>query len=301
LLYNIAAYNFTRFMVKDFDLVTAKLDDTQNTLSVTNFESYDETEWYVNSIASDTSLSALLNEMNARKVIISEQNYGLLRTLFGLDEYMAYQTKYLSGKTSVAGKALVNATKPVSLSMKKDVAAKQTTPAVATPLPATPQTEKEPVRTNESMDETTAKNTTPAMPPATVQPKEENVPLFKNLFAYKPNDPHYVSVTVLSGTFDFDKLKAAFDTYNAQNYGMLNLKINKETVGKMQVIIIGSFADANLAKSYLIRMVKERSLFDNLKGTDYRNLLGTQKNLNVVMQQNAMNTYFEFMQEYYLK
>jgi len=58
---------------------------------------------------------------------------------------------------------------------------------------------------------------------------------------------------------------------------MLNLKINKETVGKMQVIIIGSFADANLAKSYLIRMVKERSLFDNLKGTDYRNLLGTQK------------------------
>jgi len=151
------------------------------------------------------------------------------------------------------------------------------------------------------MDVTRAKNTTPVRTPATVQPKEENVPLFKNLFAYKPNDPHYVSIAVLSGTFDFDKLKTAFDAYNAQNYGMLNLKINKETVGKMQVIIIGSFADANLAKSYLIRMVKERSLFDNLKGTDYRNLLGTQKNLNVVMQQNVMNTYFEFMQEYYLK
>lgn len=301
LLYNIAAYNFTRFMVKDFDLVTAKLDSTQNTLSITNFESYDETEWYVNSIESDASLSALLNEMNARKVIISEQNYGLIRTLFGLDEYLAYQSKYLSGKTSVTGKTLANATQPVSLSMKKDIAPKQTTPAVATPSSATPQMEKKPVKTDESMDVTRAKNTTPVRTPATVQPKEENVPLFKNLFAYKPNDPHYVSIAVLSGTFDFDKLKTAFDAYNAQNYGMLNLKINKETVGKMQVIIIGSFADANLAKSYLIRMVKERSLFDNLKGTDYRNLLGTQKNLNVVMQQNVMNTYFEFMQEYYLK
>jgi len=59
--------------------------------------------------------------MNARKVIISEQNYGLIRTLFGLDEYLAYQSKYLSGKTSVTGKTLANATQPVSLSMKKGI------------------------------------------------------------------------------------------------------------------------------------------------------------------------------------
>lgn len=89
--------------------------------------------------------------------------------------------------------------------------------------------------------------------------------------------------------------------YNSQNYSMLNLKLNKEDVAKMQIIIIGPFANADLAKSYLIRMVKERSLFDHLKGTDYRNLLGSQKNLNIMLQQNAMSTYFEFMQQYYLK
>ena len=69
----------------------------------------------------------------------------------------------------------------------------------------------------------------------------------------------------------------------------------------MQVIIIGPFVDANVAKSYMFRTVRETAVMELLKGTDYRNLLGSQRNLNVMMQQNAMNIYFEFMKEYYLK
>ena len=48
-------------------------------------------------------------------------------------------------------------------------------------------------------------------------------------------------------------------------------------------------------------MVKEKPLFEGLKGANYRNLLGSKMNLNTVVQQNALNTYFEFMQEHYLK
>jgi hypothetical protein len=81
----------------------------------------------------------------------------------------------------------------------------------------------------------------------------------------------------------------------------MNLKVSLETVGKQQIIIIGSMADANVAKSYLLRMVKEKGLFDGLKNANYRNLLGSQKNLNTLMQQDALDVYFEFMEEYYLK
>jgi len=73
-----------------------------------------------------------------------------------------------------------------------------------------------------------------------------------------------------------------------------------ENVGKHQFFIIGSFTDANTAKSYLLRMVKESKLFEGLKGASYRNLVGTQQNLNVMVQQNALNVYFEFMKQYYL-
>ena len=100
---------------------------------------------------------------------------------------------------------------------------------------------------------------------------------------------------------DFEKTKSAFDAYNAQNYSVMNLKVTLETVDKLHVIIIGSLTDANVAKSYLLRMIKEKSLFEGLKNANYRNVLGTQKNLNTLMEQNDLSVYFEFMKEYYLK
>ena len=60
LLYSIAAFNFSRFLVKDFDLVITKIDSLQNSLSVTGFETYDETSWYLNSILNDNELKAIV-------------------------------------------------------------------------------------------------------------------------------------------------------------------------------------------------------------------------------------------------
>lgn len=98
LLYNIASFNFSRFMIKDFDLVVTKLDSVKSVLSVTNFESYDEAEWYLNSIASDVQLTKLLSEFQVQKVIISEDNYALMRTSFNLTDYLAFQSQQLFTK-----------------------------------------------------------------------------------------------------------------------------------------------------------------------------------------------------------
>lgn len=308
LLYNIAAYNFSCFMVKDFDLLTGKLDNVRNSLSVTNFESYQEVEWYVNSISKNAALSDLMNELKIEKVIISEENYGILRSLSSLEEYFAFQSKNLLAKApALTTKNNVAENKKETPSKRSTAKTEPTAVLIEKQKQAENLLDKNALETvvlkQQHVDTTTEVPKTSVQPvaPVMVPPKEEAVPLFKNLFAYRANEPHYVSVAVLSGTFDYDKLKMAFDQYNSQNYSMLNLKLNKEDVAKMQVIIIGPFANADLAKSYLIRMVKERSLFDNLKGTDYRNLLGSQKNLNTMLQQNAMSTYFEFMQQYYLK
>ena len=112
LLYNIAAYNFSRFMVKDFDLAVSKLDSVQTIISVTNFESYDETEWYVTSIAEDVYMTELLSQYGVDKVIISEVNFGMMKSLFGLDEYRRFQPKILAMKKNMEAKAAV--TKPIT-------------------------------------------------------------------------------------------------------------------------------------------------------------------------------------------
>ncbi|MBP1676663.1 MAG: hypothetical protein H6Q20_1222 [Bacteroidetes bacterium] len=346
LLYNIAAYNFTRFMVKDFDLVLSQPDSTKSYISVTNFDSYNEAEWYVSSITADPSMGALLKRLNVAEIVISEQNYGLINYK-SWDEYARFRQQYLSQgnsqginpdliairnmePTSINGTVLVQNSVQSAVVRPEPASNKSTDTAVKTdsrpaqqqvkpiemPAEVKPQPMAEarqepaqqsgavvttiPART-ETPQAQTQSQTQPQVAPAVVVPKEDKVPLFKNLFAYRANEPHYVAVVVMSGTFDFDKLKAAFDTYNAQNYGMLNVKVSQEVYDKQRIVLIGTFADANIAKSYLMRMVKEKILSENLKGTDYRNVLGSQKNLQLMMQQNAMKTYFEFMQQYYLK
>jgi len=55
-------------------------------------------EWYVNSISKNAALSDLMNELKIEKVIISEENYGILRSLSSLEEYFAFQSKNLLAK-----------------------------------------------------------------------------------------------------------------------------------------------------------------------------------------------------------
>jgi len=362
LLYNIASFNFSRFMIKDFDLVINKMDSTQSSLSVTNFESYDEAVWYENSIASDSVLTKLMNDFHVQKVIISEENYALLKTTYNLKDYLAFQSNPPVKKQNlqITEKPITLKQVPVSLSKKntdkniplavtksvtvtKDEAKKpekQNEVAIIKSEDKTPlrSEDKAPLKTNDktivkpkdnpvqattnklqsstankiSKDSTLKAGTVAGvnskpedkiktLPVTTAVTKPVEVPLFKGLFGYRANDPHFIAIYILSGKIDFDKIKDAFNAYNSKNYGLMNLKISLENVDKRQIIIIGSLSDAQVAKSYLIRMVKEKSLFEGLKGSNYRNLLGSQKNLNVLIQKNALNQYFEFMQEYYLK
>lgn len=346
LLYNIASFNFSRFMIKDFDLVINKIDSSRTSLSVTNLESYDEAVWYQNSIATDSVLTKLMNDLKVQKVIISEENYALLKTMYNLKDYLTFQLnppikkqiaqlpeKATVKKQEVLSIAKSNQTKQIQdktlqvdnkkLDKKVDAAVnkpdekalaktndKNSMKAVSksidklTEKPVQPTTVKTNTDTIKTQTQANS-NTKPVEKEKTnlpvVPPKEELVPLFKGLFGYKANEAHYIAIYIVSGKIDFEKIKAAFDTYNSKNYSLMNLKVSLQTLDKQQVIIIGSLSNALVAKSYLLRMVKEKNLFEGLKGANYRNLLGSQKNLNVLIQQNALKQYFEFMQEYYLK
>ncbi|MEI8087273.1 MAG: tetratricopeptide repeat protein [Paludibacter sp.] len=328
LLYNIASFNFSRFMIKDFDLVINKLDSTHNALSITNLESYDEALWYEKSLVSDNGVNDLFKQFEVQKIIISEENYALLKTGFGLKDYMLFDKKYLSGneKMPISTQKPIKKQEPViikdntsknTLTVAPKAIEKTEVKMAEKPIEKVPEkvVEKTVVKVPEKVAEKPVEKVIPPVktvvkpetavvaPPATttVQPKKDDVPLFKNLFAYRANEPHFIAIYVLSGKIDFEKIKAAFDKYNAANYGVMNLKVSLESANKQQVIIIGSLADAYIAKSYLLRMIKDKTLFEGLKNANYRNLLGSQKNLNTLMQNDAMDVYFDFMSAYYLK
>ena len=93
LLYEMARYNFTSFMARNFDIeITPAGLITQ--LRVTGFQSYDEVHAYAQQLYSDTHMRTRLEGIRA--ILISEQNLKLLGTRYSYDEYAEFFEAELS-------------------------------------------------------------------------------------------------------------------------------------------------------------------------------------------------------------
>jgi hypothetical protein len=169
----------------------------------------------------------------------------------GLNEYLSFLNAGFKNATEPKQIATVN--KNV---IPKDIKPKVEKPAIAAQSPSVPPKEEaklqepknvvqQPVKpvvvqpkSTTVQQPATIQQTQPKVEPSqpTIQPIEDNVPLFKNLYAFRANEPHYVAISVLNGVFEFDKVKLGFDAFNAKNYGILNLKVTKDTFEKQQFI-----------------------------------------------------------------
>lgn len=91
MLYQVAVFNFTQFLVKDFDMQSVgAFSREQSALQISGFDSMDEAEWYIGLMQEDTALSAYLTEAGAEIVPITEENYKLLGTL-SFEDYLQLQ------------------------------------------------------------------------------------------------------------------------------------------------------------------------------------------------------------------
>ena len=92
LLYEVALFNFSQFLIKDFDLkIIPVFSVTKGAVVVSGFENYDETLWYVGIMKDNPDLSALLLKENARIITITDSNLPLLNTRFTIEEYEQFR------------------------------------------------------------------------------------------------------------------------------------------------------------------------------------------------------------------
>ena len=94
LLFEMAKYNFTSYLVRNFDLVI----DEQNGLhrmQVKGFRNYDEARQYANDIYQHQAITQLLTK-GARGIVISEPNLLLLGTSLSYDDYTLFYTQHLA-------------------------------------------------------------------------------------------------------------------------------------------------------------------------------------------------------------
>ncbi|MCM1108600.1 MAG: hypothetical protein NC388_06035 [Clostridium sp.] len=87
LLYEVARYNFTSFLVRNFDIEIVK-EHGLGRLLIRGFLSFDEVHAYTQKLFSDPRMAEILKGI--RVVMVSEENLRLLGSAFSFDDYKAF-------------------------------------------------------------------------------------------------------------------------------------------------------------------------------------------------------------------
>lgn len=87
LLYQVAKYNFTSYLVRDFDIVIDN-DDYLHRMRVSGFRNYDEVLEYSRSLLSQPQILRLMGK--ARPFIISVENLPLIGVAYSYDDYKKF-------------------------------------------------------------------------------------------------------------------------------------------------------------------------------------------------------------------
>ena len=90
MLFELARYNFTSFMVRNFDIEVEKADGL-NRMLVKGFRNYDEALQYARQLQEQKQLMKLLGK--SRQIIISDVNLPLLGKQFSYADYKAFYDK----------------------------------------------------------------------------------------------------------------------------------------------------------------------------------------------------------------
>lgn len=96
LLYQVALFNFSQFLIKDFDIRTFDLlADNRSALQVCGFDNMDEAEWYMAKLQADTGLQQVFQAYNACILPITTTNFELLGKPFSVEDYLEFLSSLL--------------------------------------------------------------------------------------------------------------------------------------------------------------------------------------------------------------
>ena len=98
LLFEIARYNFSKFMVRNFDMTITKQGGIAM-LHVTGLTSFDEAYQYMHRLYADPTMSVKLSGLRA--LIISDENLELLLKYYSIDEYTEFYEATFTGYSAL--------------------------------------------------------------------------------------------------------------------------------------------------------------------------------------------------------
>lgn len=116
LLFELARYNFTSFLVRNFDIAVEDADGIHR-MKVSGFRNYDEALQYVRQLFTNKIITSLIGRN--RTIIISEQNLPLLGRQFSYDDYARFYDKHFA-PIKISDEQLLNVPETVTTPKPKD-------------------------------------------------------------------------------------------------------------------------------------------------------------------------------------
>lgn len=116
LLFELARYNFTSFLVRNFDIAVENADGIHR-MKVSGFRNYDEALQYVRQLFTNKIITSLIGRN--RTIIISEKNLPLLGRQFSYDDYARFYDKHFA-PIKISNEQLLNVPETVTTPKPKD-------------------------------------------------------------------------------------------------------------------------------------------------------------------------------------
>lgn len=116
LLFELAKYNFTSFLVRNFDIAVEDADGIHR-MKVSGFRNYDEALQYVRQLFTNKIITSLIGRN--RTIIISEKNLPLLGRQFSYDDYARFYDKHFA-PIKISDEQLLNVPETVTTPKPKD-------------------------------------------------------------------------------------------------------------------------------------------------------------------------------------
>lgn len=94
ILYEIALYNFSQFMIKDFDLKQMAMFSVGDcALQISGFDSLEDALWYEGMLNKNAEIMQVLRQNEVKQIVITQTNFSLIGKHFTVDEYVEWFSK----------------------------------------------------------------------------------------------------------------------------------------------------------------------------------------------------------------
>ncbi len=320
--FNIATYNFSKFLIKDYDLEKRNYDATHDLMVVKFFENETEALWYQNGICNDNYFGKKLSENGINHFIISESNYKLMFYPFSMEEYFKFQKRDTRNKIQEARyekQDTRNKTQEAKIEKPENIRSEQAEEQKnekAKEIVAEENKEvKEEKPTEVAKAEPEKKDTIATMPKVVEQtetktktetkPANQNrqeslyvkeLPRYKGLYTLDPNAKYYFALYVIKGDFNATKMQENLNTYNNANYSLMNLHTELQETPTAKIMVVGLLPDLVSARAYFFNIVKQReTILAPMNGTQYRTIIISEDNLEMLKSSRNISAYVEFL------